>query len=267
MPLLSPQALARTYSPSPGVDAWEVVQLYRQTQRYPPEWGGQRVATQINNDDELPFDNVTRSNIRLWVEHGGTPDAARAVDVAEDLGWLADEWTPTVRALAELVAGVYSCGSITESWFSPGWAPSDPIVQATLETALDRVGVGVKHVPRESNSQADELRAREHASILGRALATAGAPVGDKNAESVGGLPDWLDDAPPPVRASVAEILVRERGVGQPDRATRQIRSNRPRKYFEDVRELVADVTGERVTASDGGVTISADAVRALGLA
>jgi len=267
MPLLSPQSLARTYSPRPGVDAWEVVQLYRQTQRYSPDWGGQRVATSINDDDELPFDNVTRSNIRAWVEGNGTPDAARAVDVAEDLGWVADEWTPTVRALAELIAGVYSCGSITESWFSPSWAPSDPIVESTLETALDRVGVGVKHVPRESSSQADELRSREHPSILGRALAAAGAPVGDKNAESVRGLPDWLDDAPPPVRASVAEILVRERGIQQLDRATRQIQSDRPREYFEDVRELLEDVTGERVTASDAGVTISADAVRALGLA
>lgn len=267
MPLLSQQALARTYSPSPGVDAWEVVQLYRQTLRYPPGWGGHRVASEINNDDELPFENVKRSNIRAWVERGGTPDAARAVNVAEDLGWFADEWTPTVRALVELVAGVFSCGSVSESDFRASWTPSDPIVEATLETALNRVGARVNHVPRESSSQADELRAREHPSILGRALMAAGAPVGDKNVDSVGGLPDWLTDAPPPVRASVAEILVRERGVVQPDRATRQIQSSRSREYFEDVRQLLRDVTGESVTASDAGVTISAEAVRALGLA
>jgi len=266
MPLLSPQTLARTYTPSPGVDAWEVVQLYRQTQRYSPDWGGQRVATSINDDDDLPFDNVTRSNIRVWVEGDGTPDAARAVDVADELGWLDTEWTPTARALAELVVGVFSCGSVSACDNRPTWTPSDPVVEATLEAALEHVGVGVRHITRDSTSQPNELRPAKHPSILGRALAAAGVPVGGKNAETVGGLPDWLDDAPPAVRASVAEILVRERGGERPQRATRQIQSNRSREYFEDVRQLLEDVTGEPVTASDAGGPISADAVRALGV-
>jgi len=56
-------------------------------------------------------------------------------------------------------------------------------------------------------------------------------------------------------------------GSVRPNRATLAIQANRSRQYFEDVRELLEDVTGESVTASDAGVTISADAVRALGLA
>jgi len=265
MPLLSPESIARTYSPPTERDGWEQVQLYRQTQRYPDDWGGARVASAINRDDEQPFEGLGRSNVRAWVEGDGKPDAARAVEVADDLGWLADEWTPTTSALTQLVAGVFACGSInTEGWV-PGWAVQTKRVD--LESALTQAGVGYRWVHRESKSQGDELRAAKHASILGRALVAAGAPPGDKSAENVDGLPDWLDDAPPSVRASFAELLVAERGAKRFQKATLQIQADRSRQYFEDVRELLEDVTGERVTASDAGVTISADAVRALGLA
>ncbi len=265
MPLLSPESLARTYSPPTERDGWEQVQLYRQTQRYPDDWGGQRVASAINGDDEQPFENLSRSNIRAWVEGDGMPDAARAVEVADDLGWFATEWTPTTRALAQLVAGVFACGSINREGWVPGWATQTK--RAELESALMTVGVGSRWLARDSDSQANELRPAKHRSILGRALVAAGAPVGDKTADSVGGLPEWLAEAPPSVRASFAELLVAERGARRPNRATLAIQADRSRQYFEDVRELLEDVTGERVTASDAGVTISADAVRALGLA
>jgi len=199
------------------------------------------------------------------VENDGKPDAARAVDVADTLGWFAAEWTPTTRALGTLVAGVFACGSITRKRWVPGWAVRTG--RDEIEAALLQVGVGHRWVSRESDGQADEVRARKHPSILGRALVAAGAPIGDKNAESVGGLPDWLDNAPPSVRATFAEFLVQERATVYSGKATRRIVGSRSRQYFEDVRELLEDVTGQPVTASDAGVTISADAVRALGLA
>jgi len=264
MPLLSSKALARTYSPPTERDGWEQVQLYQQTQRYPADWGGSRVASRVNADDELPFENISRSNVRAWVEGNGMPDAARAVEVADDLGWLYSEWTPTTRALSQLVAGVFACGSINTGGWMPGWAVQTK--QAEIESALTQVGVGFRWAQRERESQSDELRAANQPSILGRALAAAGAPAGDKTAESVGGLPDWLDEAPPSVRAGFAELLVAERGAKRFQKATLQIQADRSRQYFEDVRELLEDVTGETVTASDAGVTISADAVRALGL-
>jgi len=265
MPLLSPETLARTYNPPTERDGWEQVQLYRQTQRYPDDWGGARVASRINTDDEQPFEGLARSNVRAWVEGDGMPDAARAVEVADSLGWLASEWTPITRALAQLVAGVFACGSINTDGWVPGWAVQTE--RAELESALTQIGVGYRWVQRESQSQGDELRAAKHASILGRALVAAGGPVGDKTAESVVELPDWLGGAPPSIRAGFAELLVAERGAKRFQKTTLQIQANRSRQYFEDVRELLEDVTGESVTASDSGVTISADAVRALGLA
>jgi len=264
MPLLQPPELARTYRAPTGRDGWDQVVLYRQTQRYHDEWGGARVASAINSDDELEFDHLTRANIRSWVEDGGKPDAAHAVEIAEDLGWMADEWTPVSRAFAQLVGGTFACGSINREGWAPSWAVTH--TRADIETALDVVGVGHRWVRRQTDSQSDELRPAKHGSVLGRALVAAGAPIGGKTAETVGGLPEWIDEAPPSVRASFAEILVAERGIEREQKATLAIQSNRSRQYFEDVRELLEDVTGERVTASDAGVTISADAVRALGL-
>lgn len=271
MPFLSPEDLVRTYNPPTGRDPWEHIQLYRQSQRYPDDWGATRVATAINNDDEQPFEGLSRGNLRAWVDGDGMPDAARAVKIADELGWFDEAWTPSVRGLAELIAGIFACGTIDTTGWVPGWSPSVRHVSATIDSALEQAGVGLKHLEREpktdGDERADETRPRRHASILGRALATAGAPVGDKTADSVAGLPDWLDEAPPSVRASFAELLVAERGSERPEKATRVIQANRSRQYFDDVRGLIEDVTGESVTASDAGVTISADAVRALGLA
>jgi len=193
------------------------------------------------------------------------PDAARAVETAEKLGWLSEEWTPTTRAFSQLVAGIFACGSVEVRGWVPGWAATNS--REIILASLKQIGVGYRTVDRDTVSQADELRPAKYASILGRALVVAGAPLGDKNANNVKRLPDWLSVAPPSVRASFAELLVVERGSKRPSKATLAIQANRSRQYFEDVRDLLEDVTGESVTASDAGVTISADAVRALGLA
>ncbi len=92
-------------------------------------------------------------------------------------------------------------------------------------------------------------------------------PVGDKTSDSVRGLPDWIDDAPRVVQLDLVLLIVRGRGSRRRGKATRQIQANRPRQYFDDVAQLIEKVTGETATVSDAGVTISADAVRELGLA
>jgi hypothetical protein len=257
MSLLSERELARTYSPAPGVDPYERLQRYRETRRYPDDWGSQRVATDMG---------VSRETIQAWVDDGSKPDAARAVGVAEDRGWLATEWTPTVRALGMLVIGVYACGSVSAEHHRPSWLPGNELAEATIRDALAEAGVGVSTVERSDRSHTDELRPGEHSSPLGRALVVASAPVGVKTAETVSGLPYWLAGAPASVRASAAELLVAERGVEHDGKATRRIQTDRPAEYFADFAALVEDVTGEAATASKHGVTVSADAVRALGL-
>lgn len=265
MPLVDLKALARTYN-HPSKDAWTAVQLYREATKRPDDWGSQRVASAINSSNN-EFDGIARSEIRAWVDGDGMPDAARAVETARDLGWDADGWTDTTEALATLVIGVYTFGSIIERNYAASWSPDDEVSEQVIEQALETVGVGFQHVDRDDPGQGDEIRPAEHATRLGRALVVAGAPTGDKNADSVTGLPGWVDDAPIVVKLDLALLFVRGRATSYPGKATRRVQADRARSYFEDVARLIEDVTGETATASDLSVTISADAVRELGLA
>jgi len=265
MPLVDSKALARTYD-HPSKDPWTAVQLYWEAMRRPDNWGGHRVASAINSDRSNEFEGVSRSEVKAWVNCDSMPDAARAVETAHDLGWDANKWTETVGSLAELVIGVYAFGSISKQTYVPSWSPDDPESEAAIEDALTLAGVGYQHVNRECEQHGDEIRPGQHTSRLGRALVVAGAPVGDKNADSVHGLPDWVDDAPIVVKLELAVLFVRGRGVEHEEKATRHIQTDRGPRYFEDVAALIKDVTSKAVTASDFGVTISADAVRELGL-
>ena len=258
---ITPQALARTYD-HPSKDPWEAVQLYELAMTYPDNWGAQRVATAINTDPDTSFTGVTRSEVRTWVDGDGMPDAARAVATARTHGWIATEWTPTTRALARLTIGSYTCGSITTSTYAPSWSPDDPDTEAQLTAALTQVGCGYRHISRTARAQGDEYRPARHGTHLGRALVVAGAPIGDKNAATVTGLPAWVADAPAPLRTALAQLIVRERSVTQHGKATRRIQTDRDQQYFADVAALLAAVSGEQVTASTTGVTISAAAVR-----
>jgi len=256
MPLLSPKELARTYSPPNTADPWERVQLYWESQEYPDNWGSRKVARRMG---------VSRGEVSRWVDGDSKPDAAHAVEFARDHGWFADTWTPTICSLGELVISIYAFGSIEREGLLPSWARTQPDNETVVETALEQVGTGFKHI--ENGGETPQLRANHHASTLGRSLSVAGAPVGHKNDESVTGLPDWLDDAPDAVRESAAKLLVRGRGYESDRRDTRFIKTRRGPQYFEDVSALIEDVCGEPAPVKDHGVTVSANAVRALGLA
>lgn len=254
--MLTQQQLARTYS-HPSKDPWEAVELYRESQRYPDDWGAQRVASKMG---------VSRSEVRAWVDGDGMPDAARAVEFAEAHGWFDDGWTPATRALARLTAAVFACGSIEKQWCRPSWTPTDPLMKQTIQQDLDTLGTGWKTIQREG-TKPDEIQPVEKASPLGRALHVLGCPIGYKNSISARALPSFLENAPAPVRTEWVELFVRERGTRHEGKATRTIQASRSRQYLDGIAQLVEDVTNESATASDDRVTISADAVRALGLA
>ncbi len=264
-PLVTPKALARTYD-HPSKDPWEAVELYREASAKPNNWGAQHVASAINSDRANEFEGISRGEVRAWVDDDSKPDAARAVDVAREFGWDADGWNDTVRALAKLVVGIYAFGSVTERDYVPSWSPDGDESKATIETALTWVGVGYQQVQRDDPGQADEIKPARHATRLGRALVVAGAPVGDKNADSVQELPDWIHDAPRVVQMDLVLLFVQGRATDYPEKATRRVQADRGRRYFEDWARVIEAVTGQPATASDLSVTISADAVRELGL-
>ncbi|QAU13526.1 hypothetical protein EKH57_12845 [Halorubrum sp. BOL3-1] len=240
--------------------------LWREGSKKPDNWGSQRVATAINRDPNNDFEGVTRGEIRAWVDDGGMPDAAHAVQTARELGWNGDTWTDAVRGIARLVIGVYAFGSVNERNFAPSWSPDNPDSEMAIQDALNSVGVGHQHVERDNSKQGNEIRPTTHATRLGRALVVAGAPVSNKNKTSIVALPDWVDDAPIELKTELALLFVQDRSVVYQGKATRRIQTDRRQSYFEDIAKLITDVTGEQVTASDTGVTISAAAVRKLDL-
>ena len=262
---ITPKALAQTYA-HPSKDPWDAVRLYRIAMTYPDNWGAQRVATAINNDSENEFTGIGRSELRAWIDGDGMPDAVRAIDHAETHGWTADEWTPVTRTLAHLVIGTYVCGSISTETYVPSWSPETAVSEQLLTTALTDVGCEWTQLTRTTTQQGDECRPTTHGSQLGRALVVAGAPRGDKTATTVTGLPGWLETAPASLKRSLAQFIVRERGIQYQTKETRQIQTARSQEYFTELAGFLADVTGEPVTASTNGVTVSAAAVRQLEL-
>lgn len=267
MPLLvDAKSLAQTYD-HPSKDPWTAVELYREAAAKPDDWGSQRVSSAINSDQSNEFEGISRSEVRAWVDNGSMPDAARAIETTRNLGWNAEEWTDTVQALAKLVIGIYTFGSIIRRNYSPSWSPDDDISETVIKDALTQVGVGFQEITRVERRQGDEIRPKSHATQLGRALVVAGAPVGNKNSRSVGKLPEWVKSAPRELKRDLALLFARGRGSQRHGKATLAIQVDRPLRYFEDVAQLIEDVTDEKVTASEHGVTISAGAVRKLKLA
>lgn len=104
---------------------------------------------------------------------------------------------------------------------------------------------------------------REAASVLGRLLSCLGAPVGQKASEAVS-LPGYLDAAPDAVRRTFVDVYLRNRAQTHPDKRTVTIHEDRSRAYLEAVADLLADVSGERVTVAGNNVIVSAAAVDAL---
>ncbi|KPN31105.1 hypothetical protein SY89_01847 [Halolamina pelagica] len=256
MQLLDQKSLARTYDPPNRVDPWDGVELYRESQTYPDNWGSRKVARRMD---------VSRGEISRWVDGDSKPDAVHAIEFARDHGWLAEEWTPTTIALAELAVSIFAFGSIETDTLLPTWARTQPDNEAVVEAALEQVGTGYRSVP--NGEETAQIRPTDGASYLGRALSVINAPVGHKNDETVRQLPNWVDDAPDEARETFALLLVRGRGYETDRRDTRFIKTRRSRQYFFDVADLIEEVTGESANVFEQGVTVSADAVRELGLA
>jgi len=80
-------------------------------------------------------------------------------------------------------------------------------------------------------------------------------------------LPPVVWEVPTEVRTGFARIYVGHRATTWKSKATLRIQEQRPQSYLDDLRRLIAELTGESVTAGDLAVTVSADAARELGLA
>ena len=207
---------------------------------------------------------MPRGRIRAW-ENGSKPDPARAVEVAERRDWFADLDSPTGLALVELVAWIFSGGSISEDTYRPRFTyDSEPALDRAT-AALDTIDIEYRHDRADHEDHPPEIVATEHGSILGRALVTLGAPAGPKATQALS-LPSWLhaEDCPAIVRETFVDVYLLNRATRPDNRTAIRLREERSATYLNSLAELIESVADERVTVSDKNVCLSSEATEAL---
>lgn len=252
------QSLARTYSDREYPDPWDKILDYRRVLAYTgehPNAGRVRVGNALN----LPSGRV-----RSWLE-GGVPDPARGVHTASQHRWLnPSPDSETAAALVELLAHVLAGGSIAAKTYVPAITPGERVKAPEIRRAFERVGVETKSRNAEASGRATEIVPTCDGTVLGRCLVTMGAPTGVKT--TLNRLPAVVWDVPRPIRRSFAQIYIRHRGLSYEGKSTTRVQVDRPNSFIEELQDLLADVLDERVTTSDTGITISANAARELGV-
>ncbi|MDZ5810069.1 hypothetical protein U4E84_01700 [Halorubrum sp. AD140] len=250
------QGLARTYSDRVYPDPWEKVLDYRRVQAYAAEHP-KHGRTRVGNALDLP-----PSRVRGWI-NGGMPDPVRGIQTAITHGWLdPDPNSDIAAALVELLAHVLAGGSITHQTLVPAVTTGRRIDRDDVRAAFERVGVDTVIRHSDTDGRATEVLPTADASVLGRCLVAMGAPAGEKVYADE--FPSVVWEVPKAVRESFARIYVAHRATQFADKRTMAIPEDRSLTYLKGIRDLLADVTGESVTASDHSVTISADAARVL---
>lgn len=251
------QTLARTYSDREYPDPWEKVLDFRRVQEYAaqhPNYGRVRVGNALD---------IPPSRVRVWI-NGGMPDSVRGIQSAVDHGWLdPDPNGDTAAGLIELLAHILAGGSITKDTFVPAVAAARRVNIDDVKKSFDRIGVETTVRHDDTSKRATEVIPSTDASVLGRCLVAMGAPAGEK--AELDSFPMVVWDVPGNVRRLFAQIYVAHRAAEFPQKQTMVIQEERSEKYLRELRDLLAEVTGKTVTTGDRTITISADAVRALG--
>ena len=259
-PNMSPtaRALARTYSDREYPDPWEKVLDYRRVREYAAEHPNAG-RVRVGNALDLPNERV-----RGWLKDA-TPGPVRAINTAVDRGWLdPDPDGETAAALVELLAHVLAGGSVSATSYVPAVTPGERVDAPEIRRAFERVGVETKRRNAGAPGRATEVVPTCDGTVLGRCLVTMGVPTGVKT--SLERLPAVVWDVPRSVRRAFARTYVRHRGLNYEGKSTTRIQVDRPESFIEELCDVLADVIDGRVTGSGTGITVSADAVRELGV-
>lgn len=251
------RGVAATYNPPDDVDPWTRVEQYREVMDYAaknPNAGSSAVASAV----EQP-----RGRIRPWLD-GSRPDVVRGLETATEHGWLdPDPQGAMARALVELAAHVMAGGSI-DSRHVPQVSVGRRVDADEIEAVYRALGVRSKRRHAEREGRATEIVPREAGSVLGRCLISIGVPQGSK--QDITSLPRVAVDGSIQHRVSFASVYARHRAASYEDKDTVRIQEDRPRAYLDALGALFRDVTGEAVSVSNLGVTLSAAAARELGV-
>ncbi|AEH35948.1 hypothetical protein [Halopiger xanaduensis] len=257
--LVSEQALARTYDGGAYPEAYEVVEQYRRAIEYARKHDVGSSATASALD--LP-----RSRLRTWIDDSGAPDVVRGIETARDYGWLNCSYDdPEFAGLNVLVANVFSGGSIAEQYYRPSFSLNRRSEDSHVIDALELTSVDYQ-VVADRDSRADEIRPTDDGTVLGRVLATLGAPIGPKADQHLE-LPNYLEAAPADVRETFVYAYLENRAIEHDEKETLHIQEERNRDYLSALADLIDDVADGGVALRDRHIVISADAARRLGTA
>ena len=133
--LVSLTDLARTYTTKSYPDPWQAVEDYQRVLEYIAE-NPQKGSSAVSSALELP-----RGRVHPWM-NGSRPAPVRAVQIAEG-----QEWLPLTTEeddavwFTELVAWIFSRGSITEADYSPSFVCSSESEQSRLGTVFDKLDI------------------------------------------------------------------------------------------------------------------------------
>lgn len=256
--VITPAALARTYSPPNAENGWEIVDqflLVIEWSELHPDADWQTAAKVL----ELP-----ERRVEMWY-NGHKPYVVKQIEIADSLGWFDGDWDSNVgRAFNLLTAAVLSGGSVGGD-FTVSVILDDEL-DATMEQSLTeavQVLVGDSQIVNKNDpKRGTELQPGNHRGLLGRALYVLGAPRGRKTASEMT-LPEYLDSVSHKLREEFVVTYLSLRG-SRADDGDIDIREERNQSYLESLATLIETVTGEAPRVRTNGIHVPKTAVQTL---
>lgn len=256
-PVLSPQALAKTYSPQGFETGWEAVDQYLLVVEYADRNPDATWA------DAAAVLGLPPNRVKRWY-NGSKQAVIRRIEAADALGWFDASWDSEVgRAFNLVIAGVLSGGLLGQS-FEVRITIDDDLDDATrnaIRTAFQVLCGDTKLEYEDDPHRATTLAPKENQLLLGRALHVLGVPKGRKT-ETELTIPDYLLKQPE-LQQEFVELYVALRGSVS-EKGTIDIREERPQTYLQSLATLIGTVTGESAKVRENGIFLRKATAEAL---
>lgn len=255
-----PRALARTYSHRSYDDPWEVVTDYvsvMEAKDRHPDKGSAAIATLL----DLP-----RSRIRPWLDTDAEPAPVSAIRTAYDRGWFVDDFSlPATEgtALATFVMWIFAGGSITKDFVPQFVLRSSDRYESLGRLADAATYLGIElHERQRVESRANEYVPSTDASVFGRVLHAAGAPVGPKSSQQLE-LPEWIIDGPRNVQRAAAVTYIGERmGPAGLSGVLQHRWESASEAFLHQVGQLLVDICGGSYVVKHDHLRLDVEATR-----
>lgn len=256
--VLTPPALARTYSPSGFDDGWELVDQYLLVVEWAelnPEaswWAAARTL-------ELP-----KSRVHDWYD-GEKPLVVKKIERADAYGWFDATWDSEIgRAFNLIIAAVLSGGWLKQDYrigISLGDDPDATVAEA-LQKAIQVLVGAAEIIDADDATRTTTLQPETDQVLLGRAVHAIGVQTGRKT-EGELLLPEYVTTAPTARQKEFVDMYVALRGSAYKSGKV-VLREERPQSYLNALATLLEDATGETIWVGEEAVYLSRAAAQTI---